>query len=253
MGLPFALQLYSVRDHMQEDAIGTLKRVKEIGYDNVELAGTAGLTPAECKAALDEIGLTAVSAHFGFDEVTQNTQNAIDTCKTLSTKHAVMPHTSGESKAEWIEKAQALDAAGAKLREAGIKLSYHNHAHEFEKYDGEYAFDLLYANSKPENLCAQIDTFWVKYGKEDPVAMINKYAGRCPLLHIKDMAPEGSKPIFAPVGQGTMDWPPILAAGKAAGAEWYIVEQDDWATDSLEAARISAEFMAQQGGCCCCG
>ena len=243
--LPVAPQLYTVRDHLDKDPAGTLKRVKEIGYDYVELAGMAGMTAAECKQALDDIGLTPVSSHFGREALEDDLGGTIETCKTLGIDFAVLPHASADDKDGWIAIAKMLDGAGAKLREAGIRLCYHNHAHEFKQFDGQYAFDLLYEIARPENLALQLDTFWVQYGKADPVEKIKQYAGRCPLLHMKDMAPEGEQPIFAEMGKGIMDWPPILDAAKAAGVEWYIVEQDDWAGDSIESAAISAEFMAQ--------
>ena len=244
--LPYALQLYTVRDHMEKDPRGTLKKVKAAGYDFVEVAGTAGLSTEEFRAALDEAGLTPVSAHVGIEQVQKNVDGVISMCRTLGIKFAVVPWASAETKDKVLENARILDAAGAALRAAGIRLCYHNHAHEFTQFDGVYALDLLYSSTSPQNLAAQLDTFWVAYGKADPVAVIKKYAQRCPLLHIKDMAPEGTKPIFANLGQGTMNWKPIFDAARAAGVEWYIVEQDECPGDSLESARIGADFMKKQ-------
>jgi len=187
--LPFALQLYTVRDHLDADAPGTLKRVKEMGYDYVETAGFAGLCPAEFKHVLDTVGLTPVSAHLGYDEITERTSQAIATCGTLGVRYAGVS-CGADSKAGWLGIAANLDAAGAKLREHGIRLCYHNHAHEFVRYDGDYALDILLAAAQPENLGCEIDAYWVRHGGESPVAVIEKYAGRCPLLHIKDMTPE---------------------------------------------------------------
>jgi len=153
--------------------------------------------------------------------------------------------TSHDDKASWLKAAADLDRGGAVLHKAGIQLCYHNHAHELEKYDGVTALDLLYENTAPEHLAAEIDTCWIKYGKADIVEWITKCSGRCPLLHIKDMTPN-THPTFAEVGRGIIDWAPVFEAAKAAGAVWYIVEQDTCPGDSLESARISAEFMARQ-------
>jgi len=246
--LPYALQLYTVRDHLDRDLAGTLKQVKAMGYDYVELAGLAGRTAREWRELLDELGLAAVSSHVGYAEVTGDVDAAVTDANLLGLKYIVVPYLGADmapDKAAWLTCARKLDAAGAKIREAGLQLCYHNHAHEFERYDGEYIFDLLYRETKPEHLAAEIDTYWVQYGGADPVATIRRYAGRCPLLHIKDMTAEEPR-TFAEVGKGIMDWPAIFAAGKEAGAEWYIVEQDTCAGDSLESARISAEFMARQ-------
>jgi sugar phosphate isomerase/epimerase len=240
--LPFALQLYTVRDHLEQDFPGTLERVKEIGYDCVELAGYGSYTPAECKQLLDDIGLIPVSAHVGLHELSVDASSVIETLQTVGVKYA--PLSAGaDSEDDWREIARALEAAGAMLRAAGITLCYHNHAHEFEKIGDQYILDFLFDATKPDHLAAQIDTYWVKYGGEDPVAFIKKYAGRCPLLHIKDMTAD-EDPTFAEVGQGIIDWGPVFAAGAEAGVEWYIVEQDTCTGDSIDSARISAEFMA---------
>lgn len=242
-GLPYALQLYTVRDHLAKDVAGTLAKVKEAGYDHVELAGFGDATPEAYRGMLDAAGLTAVSCHFGIDEACGSPDRVTDACAAFGLRYAVVPYASAEDEAGWLEIARRLDVCGAALRARGIRLCYHNHAHEFTRFSGRYAFDLLYAETKPEHLAAQIDSFWVRHGGEDPAAYIRKYAGRCPLLHVKDRAPEGAKPIFAELGRGTMDWDPIFAAAKAAGVQWYIVEQDEASIDSLEAARISAAFM----------
>jgi sugar phosphate isomerase/epimerase len=242
--VPYALQLYTVRDHLEADPAGTLQRVKEIGYDHVELAGFPGGSPAACKQLLEDSGLVPTSSHFGFEEVTTTPESVVETCGVLGVSYAVVG-TSHEDKAGYLKAAEGLDKGGAVLHGAGIQLCYHNHAHELEEYDGVTALDLLYQNTAPENLAAEIDTCWIQYGKADIVEWITKCSGRCPLLHIKDMTPN-THPTFAEVGRGIIDWPPIFEAAKAAGAVWYIVEQDTCPGDSLESARISAEFMAKQ-------
>ncbi|MBI4556643.1 MAG: sugar phosphate isomerase/epimerase [Candidatus Hydrogenedentes bacterium] len=246
--IPYALQLYTVRDHIAKDFAGTLKKVKEVGYDYIELAGLGGVSAAECKKILDQVKLTAISNHVGYEEMIQKTDEVIAMCRTLNIRFIVVPWLGkpfATDKASWIKCAQALDAAGTKLKAAGIRLCYHNHAHEFEKFDGEYALDILYANSSPDHVAGQLDTYWLKHGGVDPVAYIRKYSGRCPLIHVKDMS-AGEPHTFAEVGRGILDWKAIFGAGNAAGAQWYIVEQDTCPGDSLESARISAEFMAKQ-------
>jgi sugar phosphate isomerase/epimerase len=244
--LPYALQLFTIRDHMAQDAAETLKRVKQIGYDNVEVAGMAGLGAADFRRLLDDNGLTAVSAHYGLDAFAGEINRVIEECQTLDLKHVVMPAANADSEEGWVDIAQTLDQAGAELRRESIQLSYHNHAREFDSMGGRTIFDIIFSNSAEENLTAQIDTFWAYHAGVDPAALIRQYAGRCPLLHIKDAAPQGQEPIFADLGTGTMDLQAVLEAGKEVGAQWYIVEQDQCAGDSLESARIGAEFMARQ-------
>jgi len=244
--LPFALQLYTVRDHLEQDVPGTLQRVREIGYEHVELAGTHGLTPAEFKAALDAAGLHPISAHMGYEEITGEPQAVAEAAQTLGVDHVVVPCIDGAhtpDKEGWLTCARAMDAAGAQLREAGLNLAYHNHAHEFETYDGATVYDLIMGTAAPEHLAAEIDTFWVQYAGLDPVRLVEQYRDRCPLLHVKDMRDAEPK-AFAEMGAGILDWPAIFEAA-ADGVAWYIVEQDTCPGDSLESAAVSAAFMAR--------
>lgn len=246
--LPYALQLYTVRDHLAQNVAGTLRQVSLMGYGHVEIAGTHGLSDGAFKRALDEAGLDAVSAHMSYEEITGDHRAVVEAAKTLDVAHVVVPcidaaHT--PDKDGWRHCAQAMDAAGARLREAGITLSYHNHAHEFEALDGEYVLDIIMGTAQPEHLAVEIDTFWVQYAGLNPTRIIEKYRGRCPLLHVKDMADAKSK-AFAEMGRGILNWPATFEAAADAGVAWYIVEQDTCARDSLESAAISAAFMGQQ-------
>ena len=247
--IPFAVQLYTVRDALTQDPRRTLDRVKAIGYDYVELAGHANLAPRELRTLLDATGLTAVSSHVPLAELKDDLDAAIAAATTIGYRYLVVPWLGGDmvpnGKSDWIAAAKFMDEAGAKIRKAGLQLCYHNHNHEFERIDGEFIFDILMQVAKPQNLAAEIDTYWVKYSGVDPVDVIRNYTGRCPLLHIKDMTP-GDDPTFAEVGAGIIDWQPIFDAGKTAGAEWYIVEQDVCPGDPLESIRISVEFMKRQ-------
>jgi len=246
--LPYALQLYSVRDHMEEDPKGTLLKVKEAGYDNVELAGTCGLSAAEFKALLDEAGLAPTSMHVGYEELTGNLDGLIEDAKTFGIRYVIMPWLGGEAcpdKDAWLLAIKQMDAAGARLREQGLQLCYHNHDHEFERFDGEYIFDMIYANSSPENLAAELDTCWSDFGGADTLALMKAYGTRVPLLHVKDyVRGDDGGIVFKELGRGCMDWDPIFEAAKGCKVQWYVVEQDDWEGDSLESAAISAQFMA---------
>ncbi|HEX73391.1 MAG TPA: sugar phosphate isomerase/epimerase [Candidatus Hydrogenedentes bacterium] len=250
--LPFALQLYSVRDHLERDSEGALAKVKAMGYDHVEIAGTSGKSADEYKAMLDRIGLNPISMHVGYDALTGNLDAVIADLRTFGLHFAVVPWLGPPfcpDKAGWIAAAEAMDAAGARLREEGIRLCYHNHAHEFERIDGEYILDLIFNHTKPENLASQLDTCWAHVGGANPLTMMQKYCGRVPLLHIKDYTgtrdAEG-RVTFVEVGCGCMNWDPIFDAAASCGVEWLIVEQDESQGDSLESAAISARFMAER-------
>jgi len=142
--------------------------------------------------------------------------------------------------------AKLANEVGQKLAEAGMAFCYHNHSFEFQKFDGEYGLDILYGNSCPACLKAQLDTYWVQHGGENPAAYITKYSGRVPLVHLKDMT-AGENPTFTEIGNGILDWPAIFTASEAAGTEWFIVEQDVCAGPSLDSARISFENLVAMG------
>ncbi len=246
--VPFALQLYSVRDVLEKDLRGGLRQVKAAGYDCVETAGTYGMDAPGFRSLLDECGLRAISAHMDLETVTRRTPEAIAQAHALGVRYVVMPWTDPAlmtDMAAWEDCGHALDAAGASFRQAGIRLGYHNHEHEFVRLGGQYALDILMDAALPEHLFAQIDCYWASYGHADPAALIRRYKGRCPLLHVKDMAAGEERDVIE-LGNGIIDWRRVFAAGVEAGTEWYVVEQDHSRIGSMESAAISATFMARQ-------
>lgn len=253
--IPYALQLYTVRDRLETDLPGTLNLVRQAGYQFVELAGTQGRSPEEYRNLLEEAGIQAVSAHIGFEEVTAHPQWIMDQARIFGIEYIVVPWLGGEgfdTKAAWIDAARRMDAAGDLLRDAGIRLCYHNHAHEFEVIEGECIHDLIFAAAAPENLAVQLDTCWAAVGGYDPAALIRRYAGRIPLVHFKDFKP-GMPPALTEVGNGCLQWDAIIAAVRESGVTCCIVEQDDnflpgsdGSPDAIESARVSAAFISER-------
>jgi len=243
--MPVALQLYTVRDHLAKDYVGTLKRVKQIGYDIVQPGGEGPFDAPRLRQILDEIGLAPVGLHVGLEQLEARLEHWISFCRTIGTRDLVvpwLPEQRRKTKEDWLAVAALLDNLGARCKERGIRLSYHNHSFEFVRLGRTYALDLLFKNSAPDHLYAEIDTYWVKHGGADPVAYIRKYAGRLPLLHIKDMAADEQRS-FAEIGNGILDWPAIHKASLKAGVECYCVEQDICRGDSLDSARVSLQFV----------
>src|SRR5437870_2072926 len=119
-----------------------------------------------------------------------------------------------------------------------MQLCYHNHAFELDRFNGRTGLDILFGAADPDLVHAEIDMYWIQYGGGDPVEMVRRFAGRAPLIHLKDMAADGTR-TFAEVGEGIMDWPAILAASQSAGAQWYIVEQDTCRRSPFESIEIS--------------
>ena len=239
------LQLFTVREQLADDFDQTLAQVADMGYEAVELTGTGPHTPEELRDLLEELNLEPAGMHVGLDGLESDLGASIETAKTLGMNNLICPYLPDDrrqTKEDWLEVAQTLDAVGQQCREAGLQLSYHNHSFEFVQYDGTYALDLLLQNCSPDNVLSELDTYWVKHGGADPVDYLEKYAGRIAILHVKDMAGDEEQS-FAEVGSGILDWPAIDAAARAAGVQYYCVEQDTCPGDPMDSARQSAEYV----------
>jgi sugar phosphate isomerase/epimerase len=243
--IPVALQMYTLRDLSAQDFLGTLKQAAAIGFAGVELAGTGNLSAKELKSVLDDLGLGIAGAHAGLLDMSDADLDAtIDYHLELGNKYLVHPWATADSVAAWLAIAQKLNAVGARCRARGLQVCYHNHAHEFEQFDGTSALEIIYANSDPANVQAELDLYWVTKGGVDPVAAIEQYADRVPLLHCKDMGADGD---FAEVGEGTLPWEEIFAVAPDAGVQWYIVEQDVCKRPPLECVTTSFRNLQKMG------
>ncbi len=148
----------------------------------------------------------------------------------------------------WLRGALRLDTLGARLREAGFRLSYHNHDWEFQTFpnDSRRKLDILYESTNPRNLYVELDTCWAQVGGVDPAAYLKKYSQRCPVIHVKDMRAERNeqgRPVFVPLGDGVLDWESIFAAACETGVEWCVYEQDSHEGDLFECVRKSYKFL----------
>ena len=244
-----AVQLYTLRDFTEtpDDFAATIKRVREIGYHAVELAGTAGLPPAEAAKIVRNEGMNICSSHESTEMILNQPQQVVDHLGEFGITHAVYSYPVGVdlSDAAQVDKMIAgLDAAGAVLRRTGMTLCYHNHALEYFQRDGRTVLDEIFARTSPEHLQAELDIHWVQAGGGDPAEACRRLAGRLPLLHVKDytVTAQGER-IFAEVGHGNMNIPQILAAAEAAGCQWFIVEQDTCPSDPFECIKRSFDYL----------
>jgi sugar phosphate isomerase/epimerase len=229
---------------MGRDFIGTLKKVSDLGYSGVEFAGFGGLSSAELKAYLEEFKLKPVGAHIGIDALKNNLEEIIEYNLQLGNKYIVCPWASFQSKEDYIAMAETLGEIGRRIKEAGLQLCYHNHSHELQSFDGEYGLDIMYRSVDSEILKAEVDTYWIAYAGLNPVDYLEKYSGRTPLLHIKDME-NSEKREFAEIGTGTMDIKALAEQAEKNGTEWLIVEQDMCKREPLESVRISIENLKE--------
>jgi sugar phosphate isomerase/epimerase len=247
--VPVALQLYTVREDAARDFVGTLDQVAAIGYLGVELAGYGPLTPADLRAKLDALGLTVAGSHIALARLENELDAVIAECRALQCPTVVCPVLPTERRTEdgFRALAASLNAIGRTVTANGLSLCYHNHAFEFETaIDGIAAYDWLMANTDPALVRIEIDAFWMQKAGRDPAAYIEKYSGRVPLVHLKDMTNDAAQ-TFAPVGTGSVDFAPIFAAAERGGVQWYIVEQDRAEGSAIEAARTSWHNLRAMG------
>jgi sugar phosphate isomerase/epimerase len=243
------LQLYTVRDELRTDFAGTLREVAKIGYPAVQLAGYGGMPASQLKGLLDDLGLAAAGSHVNFDALDSQTDEEIEYCLALGTPDVIvpaMPQAFRGSADGFRRLAEAMNRIGARCRELNARLSYHNHAFEFERFDGQYGLDLLLSSTDPKLVNLEPDVYWIRHADVDPSAYIRKYARRTPVIHLKDMT-AGADHTYAEVGEGILDWPAIFAACDASQAEIYVVEQDRCARPALESAAISLRHLREWG------
>jgi sugar phosphate isomerase/epimerase len=253
-GMPIGIQLYTVRDQMAKDVLGTLKQVAAIGYKEVEADGFYGRSPADLRALLKSLGLDAPSGHYALKQVKSDWQKQIDQAHELGLKYMVNAFLQPNERKTFDDYKQVVEIfnkAGEQTQKAGIQFCYHNHNFEFQKYGSTTAFNFMLKNLDPQLVKIEMDVFWLVHAGQDPVAYFEKYPGRFPLLHIKDLAP-GHPPttvlaakmgLFTEVGRGTIDWKRVFKAAPKGGLKHFFVEQDLCERPPLESARISYDYL----------
>ncbi len=247
--IPVAAQMYTVRDRTANDFVGTFKEVAKIGYAGVELAGDGGLSAKELRALLEDLNLKIAGNHVGIQKLESSLDDTLRYNHELGNPYIVIPAIPESRRSDasaWRQTAEALNRIGRSCKDAGMTLCYHNHAAEFQRFDGKFGLDILLNESDPNLVFAEVDTYWVKYGGEDPAAFIRRHPGRARLLHLKDMANDAERS-FAEVGEGILDFKAIFAAAEIGKTEWYIVEQDACKRPSIDSLRISFENLQKWG------
>lgn len=247
-----AAQVYSVREQAQADFAGTMRALRECGYQGVELAGLYGLAPEAVRDCLKEQGLVPVSAHVQLEEFLKDMEGTAERYRTIGCSYIGIPwmgterHWGGE---RFEETRGLLERISACCRERGMGLLYHNHSFEFEKTEkGSCLLDELYGALDPETLQTELDVCWVEAAGASAVEYLRRYSGRCPVVHMKDFRREEGENRLVALGQGQVD---IAAAARTAvlcGAAWLVVEQDDHPYGTpMENMRQSLQYLKETG------
>lgn len=252
------LQLYTLRNELAKDTPGTIKAVVAAGYKQGEMFGFPNCDPVI--AAARNFGLALHSSHFEWDTVVSpkddsysDFQRILDQANKVGLSHLVIPYLADQDRKtldDYRKIAAHSNRAAALAKKAGIQLSYHNHAFEFEPKDGgKTGFDSFMAEFGPE-MHFELDVFWVKLGGVEPVDLIRKLSGRVSQLHLKDlkagipMPTYGSVPndAFQELGDGIIPMEPIIVAARAAGVQHCHVEQDQ-SPDPIASIRQSMAYL----------
>lgn len=234
------LQLYTVRDQMKADFDGTLARVASIGYKEVEFAGYFDHTPPQVRAAVEKNGLTAPSTHIQYDELDAKFPSVIEASKTIGMSYIVCPWIPEDLRRSpdiWKQAAEKFNRCGEQTKKAGIQFAYHNHWFEFLPVNGKLPYDTLLELCDKNLVKMEMDLCWITTAGQDPVKYFNRYHGRFPLVHVKDVktlpkiTAGGSQNFgdtvgLTSVGDGIIDWKRIFEHSETAGIKHYIVEHD---------------------------
>lgn len=241
------LQLYTVRNELQNSFEETLRKVAALGINEVEFAGYFGQKPETIKSLLKRFDLASPSAHIDTETLRKILPKAIEDAKTIGHKYLVLgylPEQERKTLDDYKKLVELLNKAGEECKKAGLQFAYHNHDFEFKTTDGKIPYDLILAETDAEKVKMELDLYWITKAGFDPLLYFEKYPKRFPLVHVKDMDKTFEKS-FSEVGRGTIDFKQIFAKSKLAGIEHYFIEQDETPADPFESVKISLKFLRE--------
>lgn len=243
--MQLGIQLYTVRDIIDDDPVGTLEALAKMGYRGVEFAWQyGGLSPLALSRLLRRLNLSACGLHVGLNQILNRGSEAYAYAYALGCRY-ISTSLQGAVAKDWETTVAQVAKAAEIARAKGLIFTYHNHAQEMQKIHGFRALDYLYARTDPLTIKAEIDVFWVRKGGVEPVSYLSRYAGRVRQVHLKDMRADDMS--FTELGTGCMPLRELFRAARHAGAAWMIYEQDQCAGSPLDSARISIENLRALG------
>ena len=255
-----ALQLYTLREFTKTaDAVRTtLERVREIGFRAVQVSAVTALevdlSPDVLGQWLQELDYQCIATHRPWASLRDETEREIALHKAVGCDYvAIGGIPDGYDKRNPAEYGRFLDeslAVRSQLAGAGIRFGHHNHAFEFDRGDvgaDQCPWDVLIASGGPEYYL-ELDVYWAWHAGVDPVGLFRRMAGRVPVVHIKDKAVIAGEPKMAPIGEGNLPWETIIAAGNAAGVDWWCVEQDECNRDAFASVESSYRYLKEVHG-----
>jgi sugar phosphate isomerase/epimerase len=250
--VPIGLELYSVRDQLKEDLMGTVREVAKLGYEGVEFYSPyfqwTSAQAKDIRKLLDEVGMKCYSTHNSASSFTpENIPKAIELNSIIGSKYVIMASAGKVAGLDgWKTVGETLTKASEKMRSAGIGTGFHNHQTEFMPIEGKRPMDVLAASSS-KDVVLQLDVGTCVEAGSDPVAWINAHPGRIKSIHCKDWSKEKGYRVLT--GDGAAPWKAIIAAAeKVGGIEYYLIEQEGADTPPMETAAIClANFKKIRG------
>lgn len=247
---PFGIQLWTLRSEMDKDPKNVLRKVAEYGYKQVEnYEGQQGLwwnmDHKEYKALCDGLGLDLIASHCNFAE---NFEEKAAQAAEAGMKYLVAPWVGPQKKMDDFKRiSDTFNQCGEICKKNGLRFAYHNHDYSFQELEGELPQDVMMQNTDPELVDFEMDIYWVVTAGADPIAWLKKYPGRWKLSHVKDRAKDAkpnARDASCILGQGSIDYVPILKTAKEVGMEYFIVEQEKYdGSTPFDSAKADAEFM----------
>ena len=261
---PIGMQLYSVKDVIENDLKGTLQQLADFGYQEVETypgqkGHYFGMEPKEFATMISDMGMTLVSGHVSsgarsekavswrqakllsrFEELVEKaaeTGQSYLTCSWMDESLRTSPD-------ELKRTAELFNSCGETCKQAGLQLAYHNHAFEFEKVGDTLLYDFMLEHTDPELVQWELDMYWVVAGGQDPAAYLTRYPNRFPLGHVKDMDKQDTTK-NAVVGQGSIDYTTILKVAEENGMKHFLVEQETFTQPPGEAMGKNYQYLSQ--------
>jgi len=248
-GMKPGLQIYSVRSLLKEDFEGTVKKVAEVGYKNIEGYGLGpngmflgSITPAHYAGVIRDQGMSLTATHCSYT-MADKAGPMIEAAAETGMEYMIVPgipKNLRETIDQWKEIAENMNRLGEMCIESGLKFAYHNHAFEFEKIDGLIPQEVLIESTDAGLVNFEADLFWVSKGGYDPVELIRKYPGRIRLLHVKDGNEEFEE---TTTGEGIIDFESIVKEGRKDAVEYYFVE-DERLEDPLQNIRDDFSYLS---------
>jgi len=241
----FGVQLYSFRNEMAKDAIGTLRQIASLGFKEIETARSQkghyyGLAPAEMKAVCKDLNMNLKSGHVHLDNKWQQTmEEAVESGQEYLICSS-MP-SQGQTIDNYKKVAEEFNKAGEACKKLNLKFGYHNHEYEFETENNQVLYDVLLKNTEADLVHMELDLGWVIVAGKDPLDYFKMYPGRFPLWHLKDM--DMDKKESTEFGKGGLDIPGMMAHKKESGVKHIFIEQEEYASNPLESMKHNMAFL----------